>query len=290
MSLEIDEKIRCLPCWNGPVTIAPLSGGLSNANYLVTDSSGKHVVRFGENYPFHHVYRDREVMVARAAHAAGFAPDVQHAAHGTMVTAFLSAKTFAAADVKANVPRIGKLLRRFHTEMPKRITGPAFLFHVFHVIRDYINTLDMPHSKYISHAEALEAQQPPLPIIFGHHDLLPANVLDDGEKLWLIDFEYAGFGTCLFDLANASSNSQLEAEEQQQLLAAYFGKPPSPEMQRAFSAMECASLLREALWSMVSAKFLTTPGVDYNAYAAENLTRYNAALERHQSTYGKLLP
>jgi thiamine kinase-like enzyme len=283
------DDIHNLPCWNGSISIEPLSGGLSNANYLVADSNGKHVVRFSVDYPFHHVFRDREVMTARAAHAAGFAPEVQYTAPGVMVTQFLGAKTFAAADVRANAARIGKLIRVFHLTMPKRVTGPGFIFHAFHVGRDYLYTLDMPDSEFSRHVEALEVQQPPLPIIFGHNDLLPGNFLDDGEKLWLIDFEYAGFGTCMFDLANASSNAQMNDDERQQLLTAYFGQKPSLEIQRGFSAMECASLLRETLWSMVSGKFLTTPGVDYNAYTAENLTRYNAALDRHQSQYGKLL-
>ncbi len=56
-----EQKIRALPCWNGPVEVAVLKGGMSNANYLVTDAVGKHVVRFGVDYPFHHVFRDREL-------------------------------------------------------------------------------------------------------------------------------------------------------------------------------------------------------------------------------------
>ena len=53
---------------------------------------------------------------------------------------------------------------------------------------------------------ALEQAQVPLPIVFGHHDLLPGNLIDDGTRLWLIDWEYGGFGTAMFDLANLSSN------------------------------------------------------------------------------------
>ncbi|TIT47763.1 MAG: choline kinase, partial [Mesorhizobium sp.] len=50
-----EDRIRALPCWTGAIEIAPLPGGLSNANYVVTDTAGKHVVRFGQDYPFHHV-------------------------------------------------------------------------------------------------------------------------------------------------------------------------------------------------------------------------------------------
>ncbi len=129
----------------------------------------------------------------------------------------------------------------------------------------------------------------PLPIIFGHNDLLPGNFLDDGEKIWLIDFEYAGFNTAMFDLAGAASNAQMTDEENRELLAAYFGELPAPEVVKSFDAMQCASLSRETLWAMVSALFLNAPGADYEAYTAENLSRYEMALDRYQSRHGRLL-
>jgi thiamine kinase-like enzyme len=290
-----EQRIRSLPCWRGTVEISILQGGLSNANYLVKDEAGAHVVRFGIDYPFHHVFRERELMVARAVHAAGFAPEVQYAAPGVAVTQFLGARTYNGDDVRANATSIGKLVRRFHDEMPERVTGPGFMFWVFHVIRDYAATLraaNSPHvsslPRFLAEARAFEAVQVPLPIIFGHNDLLPGNFLDDGEKLWLIDFEYAGFNTCMFDLAGAASNAQMTDDESLELLASYFGDKPSSAIVKSFDAMQCASLSRETLWSMVSALFLNAPGADYEAYAAENQSRYEVALDRYQSRHGKL--
>ena len=51
--------------------------------------------------------------------------------------------------------------------------------------------------------------------------------------------------------------------------------------------MQCASLLREAMWSMVSELHLDAPGVDYVAYTAENLARLDAALDAYRTAYGK---
>jgi hypothetical protein len=79
-----ENRIKVLPCWNGAIEISQLHGGLSNANYLVKDANGKHVVRFGKDYPFHHVSREREIMVARAADEAGFAPKLEYASPGVM--------------------------------------------------------------------------------------------------------------------------------------------------------------------------------------------------------------
>ena len=291
-----EDRVRALPLWKGPITLEPLKGGLSNESWLVTDAAGRHVARIGRDYPFHHVFREREIMAARAAHAAGFAPAIHYAEPGVMVSAYLGAKTYGAEDVCENAPRIAALIRRFHEEMPRHVSGAGFMFWVFHVIRDYARTLEAGRSRllpqgtrYLALAVALEAAQKPLPIIFGHNDLLPANFLDDGSKLWLIDFEYAGFNTAMFDLAGISSNAGMSADQSAELLDIYFGAPPDAAMQRAHMAMQCASLLREAMWSMVSELHLTAPGADYVAYTGENLARLEAALDAYQHIHGKLL-
>jgi thiamine kinase-like enzyme len=289
-----EDRIRALPLWRGPIEIAPLKGGLSNESWLVTDAAGRHVVRFGRDFPFHHVFREREVMTARAAYAAGFAPEVHYSEPGVIVTAFLGAKTYGAEDVRANVERIARLMRRFHDEMPKHVSGAGFMFWPFHVIRDYARTLAAGNSRmtqelptYLALAAELEQAQAALPIVFGHNDLLPANFLDDGSRLWLIDFEYAGFSTAMFDLAGAASNAGMSGTESGALLAAYFGSRPSPDILRSHAAMQCASLLREAMWSMVSELHLDAPGVDYVAYTAENLARLDAALAAYRDQYGR---
>lgn len=289
-----EDRIRALPLWTGRIAIEPLKGGLSNESWLVTDEAGRHVVRLGKDYPFHHVLREREAMTARAAHAAGFAPEVRYSEPGVMVTAFLGAKTYGAEDVRASIEPIALLMRRFHDEMPRHVSGAGFMFWPFHVIRDYARTLAAGDSRmvralpsYLALADELERAQSALPIVFGHNDLLPANFLDDGERLWLIDFEYAGFSTAMFDLAGVASNAGMNPAEVDALLTAYFGDAPGLEIRRSHAAMQCASLLREAMWSMVSELHLDAPGVDYVAYTEENLTKLDAALDAYHAEYGK---
>ena len=291
----VDERILALPCWQGAVAAEPLAGGLSNEIWKVTDAVGAHVVRFGVDYPFHHVNRAREAMASRAAHACGFAPAVEYTGAGVMVTEFITARTWTAADVSAQPERIAHFLRKFHREMPALVSGEANLFWVFHVIRDYARTLaDSAHSSFLSDylaiSAALEAVQVSLPIIFSHNDLLPANILEDGSRLWLIDYEYAGFSTALFDLAGVASNAEMSQEQALTLLKAYFEAKPSPELLRAFEAMKCAALLRETMWAMVSNLHLSAPGADYAAYITENQTRLAAQLAAYEANYGKILP
>ena len=151
--------------------------------------------------------------------------------------------------------------------------GRPNAFWVFHVIRDYVRLIDAD-PRYLAVADGLERAQVPMPIVFGHHDLLPGNLIDDGRKLWLIDWEYGGFGTAMFDLANLSSNGAFGAAEDAALLDAYFDGKVSADLRRAFAAMKAASALREALWAMVSDVHLKTPGVDYEAHARDYLRRF----------------
>jgi thiamine kinase-like enzyme len=128
----------------------------------------------------------------------------------------------------------------------------------------------------------------PLPIVFGHHDLLPGNFIDDGARLWLIDWEYGGFGTAMFDLANLAANGRFAPAEDRRLLEAYFESPVSDDIQRSFDAMKVASALREATWAMVSQARANVPGVDYRSHAADFLARTELALAQFEDRHGRL--
>jgi thiamine kinase-like enzyme len=274
---ELEKKIAGLACWRGEVALAPLKGGLTNISFVATDAAGKFVVRCGDDIPVHHVFRDRERAAGHAAHAAGLSPEIVHAEPGITVLRFVEGRTFVEADLAGNIGRLVPLLRTCHTEVGRHLRGAANTFWVFHVIRDYVTCLGADH-RYLEVADRLEQAQMPLPIVFGHHDLLPGNFIDDGRKIWLIDWEYGAFGTAMFDLANLSSNGSFGAAEDAALLAAYFAGKVDDALRRAFSAMKAASALREALWAMVSDVHLRTPGVDYKAHARDYLARFERLL------------
>lgn len=277
--------VRALPLWSGPVTVEPIAGGLSNANLKVIDADRRFMVRLGADLPFHHVFREQEVRVSRAAHAAGLSPALLYVGEGVMVFDYLDARTCDADDVRRNWRRILPLIRQCHATAGRHVAGPAPFFWVFHVIRDYAATLRAGGSRmadalpeWLSAADRLEAAQVPVPVVFGHHDLLPANLMDDGVRLWLVDWEYGGYGTPLFDLANLAGNAGLPEDDERALLSAYFDGAPDERLWRAYRAMKAASLLRETLWSLVSELHMDAPGVDYRAYTAENRPRFEAAL------------
>jgi|SRR6266850_746915 thiamine kinase-like enzyme len=277
MRKDLLHKVAQLSCWRGPVALEPLKGGLTNISFVATDGAEKFVVRCGDDIPVHHVFRDRERAASMAAFEAGLAPELVHAEPGITVLRFVEGRTFAEPDLAKNIDRLVPLLKDCHARVGRHLRGPANIFWVFHVIRDYVALLDADR-RYVAAADRMEQAQVPLPIVFGHHDLLAGNFIDDGRKIWLIDWEYGAFGTAMFDLANLSSNGGFGEAEDALLLDAYFEGKPGNDLRRAFAAMKAASALREALWAMVSDVHLKTPGVDYKAHARDYLARFERLL------------
>jgi thiamine kinase-like enzyme len=291
---DLEARLYSLACWSGKVTLEPLAGGLSNTSYVVVDNGRRFVARCGGDIAVHHVFRDRERALSTAAFEAGLSPELVYAEPGIMIFRHVAGRSFTEQDMRHNLDRILHLLRTCHRQVGRKLRGPASLFWVFHVIRDYAHTLKESGSRsadqlsrYVALADALEDRQIPLPIVLGHHDLLPGNFIEDGRRLWLIDWEYGGFGTPLFDLANVAANGRFSELEEERLLEAYFEKKPLPELQRAFDAMKVASSLREAMWAMVSEVYLEAPGADYTSHAAEYLRRTEEALARFETRHGR---
>ncbi len=287
------ERVAGLSCWSTAVEPIPLAGGLTNENFVVVDAREKFFVRLGRDIPMHGLMRFNELAASRAAHAAGLSPEVVHASDGALVLRFIEGETLSAADVRKaeNLPRIVEMIGRCHTEIPKHFRGPALVFWVFHILRDYASTLRegaSPHCAQLPRvsqiASLLEQEVGSIDLVFGHNDLLAANWIDDGQRLWLIDWDYAGFNSPLFDLANLAANNQFSFDQEHSLLAAYFDRLPEKQLGRSYSAMKCASLMREAMWSMVS-ELHSNIVFDFTAYTEENLARFEAAWEAHQREF-----
>jgi len=279
------RQAAALPLWGDPVEPADLRGGLSNVNFVVEDAGRKYVVRIGGDNEPHGVVRKNEVAASRAAHAAGVAPRVAYSEPGVLVLDFIEGRTLAPADVRdpKNLGRVVDIVRRTHRETPKHLRGPGVLFWVFHVVRDYAHALaefpstDMMHLRRLTaQSEQMERAVGPVDLVFGHNDLLAANIMDDGKRLWLVDWEYAGFNSPLFDLGGLASNSEMPQNMRETLLEYYFDRQVTDELRYRFAAMTVASLLRETMWSMVS-EIHSPIDYDFAKYTADNLARYEKA-------------
>lgn len=278
-------RVVALAIWSGRVDPRPLAGGITNQNFAVEDRGRRYVVRVGEDILVHGVVRANELAASRAAHLAGLSPAVVHAEPGILVLDFIEGRTFKPEDVRnpANLERLVDMVRRCHRDIPQYLRGPAAMFWVFHVVRDYGHTLSEGGSRHVpllpdllARAARLEAAVGPIDVVFGHNDLLAANFIDDGTRLWLVDWDYAGFNSPLFDLGGLASNSELPTEQAERALSLYFERPVDDQLRRRAAAMTAASLLRETMWSMVS-EIHSTVDFDYSAYTAENLRRFESA-------------
>ena len=279
------KRTAGLACWSGEVDPEVLTGGLTNHNFVIRDRGETFVVRIAEDIPLHGIMRFNEVASSRAAHAAGVSPEIIHAEPGALVMRFIEGATCGEAEVRAalHAGRIVPLIKRVHREIPKHFEGPALIFWVFQSVRGYTKTLrdggsrmtdELP--RFLEINAALETALGPVEITFGHNDMLAANFIDDGTRLWLIDWDYGGFDCPLFDLANLASNNFFSPEEDDRLLEDYYETPATDELRRKLHAMKCASLLRESMWSMVSEIHLDID-VDYVAYTDGYLARFEAA-------------
>lgn len=284
-------RVSKLDIWFGTVDPEPLLGGITNKNFVVRDRGRRYVVRTGGDILAHGVVRANELAATRAAHAAGISPAVIHAEPGIMVIEFIEGRTFQPEDVRnpANLERLVDLIRRCHRDVALHLRGPAPMFWPFHVIRDYGHTLregGSPHAgllpDLLARAERLEKAVGQIDVVFGHNDLLAANILDDGARLWLLDWEYSGFNSPLFDLGGLASNSEMPADLSEALLASYFGRPIDALLRRQAAAMTAASLLRETLWAMVS-EIHSSVDFDYAAYTAENLARFETSYNHYET-------
>lgn len=284
------DRVLALPIWQGRPEVQTLGGGMTNVNFRATGRIGGRsrdcVVRIGDDIGVHHVLRFNEMAASMAAHAAGISPEVIHHQPGVLVIGYIEGRTLDAADLQdaAMLDQAADLVARVHREIPVHLRGPAMVFWVFHVVRDYAATLLARGSRHsaglpdlLAEAARLELAVGPIDMVYGHNDLLPANFLHDGTRLWLIDWDYAGFNSPLFDLGGLAANASLDSGLEAHLLSRYFGGPPDAGLWRRYRAMKAAAALREMMWSMVS-EVTSDIDFDYTAYTEAAALRWQAAL------------
>ncbi len=284
--MQIEDRIRALPLWRGELRLARLGGGITNVNYLAEDRLRRAVVRVGDDIPVHGILRFNELAASLAAQAAGISPAVLAHEPGLLVIDFIEGRTMTAEDLRQDdlLDQALDLVIRTHRDLPRFLRGASLTFWVFQVLRDYAATLRDGASRHLDRlpglmeeARELEAAVGRIEMVFGHNDLLPANFLADAQRMWLVDWDYAGWGSPLFDLGGLAANNGLSDTQEERLLTRYFGGLDR-DLMRRYRAMKAAAALRETMWSMVS-EIHSELDFDYAAYTAANLHTYGQALD-----------
>ena len=138
-------------------------------------------------------------------------------------------------------------------------------------LNDFIKDCEIFERKYESHE-----------IVFAHNDFYYKNILDDGKKLWLIDWEFSGFNSPYLDLANLSKNNEFSEDDDNFILEGYFGDSITSNSKFKIHLFKCVSLLNEVLWGMV-AEISSTKVFDFVSYTDKVLKRYEKQFDYYNS-------
>ena len=287
MQKSVQKVIYNVPIFKKIKRINKIDGGITNQNFMVTDHENKHYfVRICKDIPEHLIRRENEINSSTAAAKIGVSPKIIYTNNKLIIFEFIKGKTLNEKEVKENLIEIIKLLKKVHTNIPKKIEGLSQIFWVFHVIRHYKNFLDKNNKKYkkipnelIDISEKIEKYSSPFDIVYGHNDLLAANFIKKNRKIYLVDWEYAGYNTPLFDLGGLSSNNNFNKKEDIIMLENYFDKKISNSLLSKYYCLKTASLLRETMWSMV-AELISTIDFNYKDYTIQNLENFRKAFQK----------
>ena len=252
--------------WPGEeASVEPLGGGITNHNFKVTVRGETLVLRVGgKDTELLGIDRGHEHDAAVLAAHLGIGPEVVRFQDGCLVTRFVDGKV---GDPEAL--QVGRLLRCLHD-------GPALAarFDVFRVVETYAATalergvtVPYEYDELLGISHRIEAARRGSPLVPCHNDLLAANFIDDGERTWIVDWEYAGMGDPYFDLANFAVNNELDVDGEEALLEGYGGGDV-----RALTLMRFMSDFREAMWGVVQ-QGISELDVDFVEYARQHFDR-----------------
>ena len=287
MTPTIEQVIAAIPAWVGrEVDAEPIAAGLTNANWKVTVDGTPHFVRIpGAATDLLAVDRVNERHNTRAAATAGVGPPVLHELPewDVFVLAWVDARTMSIETLGApGIPtRVAEALRQLHA-------GPRFRddFDMFRTTERYLRVVDersilIPNGyrDRLDRLPRIEAALGvhPLPTVPCHNDLLAENYLDDGQRLWLVDYEYSGNNDPTFELGNTCQEQGWEEARIRELCAAYFGEVTDALLARMRLQM-IMSDVGWTLWAAIQAA-ISTIEYDFFGWAEERWARAQTAVD-----------
>lgn len=282
MEKEAKAVIALLPWLTGKrVKVRRLKRGLTNRNYRLDCGAGPYVLRMLEaNSRPLGIDRKVEYAAFKAAEDAGIGPEVVAflPRERTLVTRFVKGRRLSPKALKepAILRRVVASMRRYHA-----CPNGAGTFSGFETVRRYYaqahrRKVLFPRTiiQALRILERIEDEVGvPQRTCHCHNDLLPSNLIDDGRKIWVLDWEYAGTGDLFFDLGNLAANSVFNHEQEELLLQCYFrGKARHADLRR-LRLMRLVSDMREAMWGFLQTG-ISQLDFDYQAYACRHLKRF----------------
>lgn len=256
--LSPEQALALIPGMSGDYRLQPLAGGHSNPVWRVDSAAGPRLLRLHPRQQQRAINREAEHWAWQQAAAAGIAPRLYHwdPRHRFSLSHYIQGTTLADHGTPlAQVASLAALLAQLH-----RLDGHRLQRHDYAALALSAYTmLAQPDpqlqrlSQQARHWQQQLWQLGPPPCLC-HHDPSPANILDDGQQLWLLDFEYAALGSPLFDLAAVSAD--WPERERQALIEAYGQHAELAAVNPlAIAAAQALYLLLSLLWWLAHAPY-----------------------------------
>lgn len=263
-------------------------GGLTNLVHRVDCPQGSVIVRIPGEGTEEYIDRRVEIVNARAAFDAGVSAEVlwADAGSGVMITRAIDdivTMTPALFSARAGAPaRAGAALARLHG------SGQSFdfRFELFAMIDDYLKvlstkdvTLPDGYHDVVKAAEPVKAVllANPAPLAPCHCDPLCENFLDDGERMWIVDWEYSGMNDPLWDVGDLAVEAGMNDAQQAELLRGYFGREPTAAETGRTVIYKAMCDLLWTLWGLIQHAD-DNPAEDFWAYSVERFERCKAVM------------
>jgi thiamine kinase-like enzyme len=270
-----------------PRKITELSGGLTNRNYKVMTPSGSFVLRISpQGSELLAINRDNEYRNSVCAANAGVgAPVVAYLpTDSAMVVGFIDGVTFTdeSFSIAGNIARIADSCKRLHS-------GERFVndFNMFKIQRNYLALVQergfrLPEG-YLDFLPATDQIRKALSIrdegtVPCNNDLLAGNFVDDGQKIWLIDYEYSGNNDACFELGNIWSECHLSLAQLDEFIAAYYGAPLRNKIARA----QLLGLMSQYGWTLWASIQESTSALDFDFWEW-GMEKYERAVQTFRS-------
>jgi len=238
---EFGERFNKIALLKARTSIKELSGGLTNRNFLIETLTDKYVARVSSNSSdFLAIDRGSEFINTTIAGKGGVGAEVLDyiPGEGLLLISYISGKTYGAADVGANLPRIATSLRNLHALEPF-----DHEFNMFNTQSNYFKIVKEQGFRvpdgYVDFEPMVAQIKKAFEVLFEglvpcNNDLLPGNFIDDGKKIWLIDYEYSGNNDACFEIGNVWAEAFLPIEALEELVTAYFGSHRPDKVARAW--------------------------------------------------------
>ena len=279
MESSINRLIKLIPEWDEKsITVNPINDGITNINYeVIVDKKSFFLSIPSSNSELLNIDYKNKYYNNKICGEINISPKVTHfiESENLLVTEFIDSK-HSSLDMFQSFNEIEQLVKNIkclHNAKP-------FLknFNIFNQISSYQNILKryyLPQklNRYVNNIKSLKDKLylPNNKLVPCHNDLLPENIINKNNKIFIIDFDYSGNNDPCFELGNLSVELEYDDNHINALVKSYYGEVN----ENVFSRINLQGIVSDigwSLWSYIQAEN-SNLNFDYKTHATYRLER-----------------